>query len=481
MIWLVFIMNKILRNFLYLFFSNILTKLVVMLATINIAREFGPDNFGVFNFANVFVSYFLMLSSMGLQGLGIVKISKEKSQINKFVNNIVSLRIVLSITSYIILIILTNLTIKDNYLKNIIYITSISVLINSISIDWLYNAIQEIKYVAYSLIINNIAYFVLTVVPIYFNIYKNIYIVPMASIIAMFLSNIFLIYIYMKKFSMRLRLVFNISSFKIFLKEAWPFFFSGIFATINCNMDTLMLGFMKSNFEVGLYNSVYKLVNILTGITSIIFSPMYPVFIEYFNENKINELTLLINRVRRIIYIVVIPIIVVAITLSRETILTLYGLNYINATKAFTILMIYVAIFYIREIYGYELTAWGLQKEYMNIVLISSMYNIVGNLLLIPKYSITGAAINTLISECINLTFMYRLSRDTLLIKYENTFVFKVLLSGSIMILSIILIKFILNNVFVLVAFSGIIYLSLIILLKVVKIKDLISLLGGKK
>lgn len=242
-----------------------------------------------------------------------------------------------------------------------------------------------------------------------------------------------------------------------------------------------MLGFMKSNFEVGLYNSVYKLVNILTGITSIIFSPMYPVFIEYFNENKINELTLLINRVRRIIYIVVIPIIVVAITLSRETILTLYGLNYINATKVFTILMIYVAIFYIREIYGYELTAWGLQKEYMNIVLISSMYNIVGNLLLIPKYSITGAAINTLISECINLTFMYRLSRDTLLIKYENTFVFKVLLSGSIMILSIILIKFILNNVFVLVAFSGIIYLSLIILLKVVKIKDLISLLGGKK
>ena len=146
-----------------------------------------------------------------------------------------------------------------------------------------------------------------------------------------------------------------------------------------------------------------------------------------------------------------------------------------------TILIVYVAIFCIREIYGYELTAWGLQKKYMNIVLISSMFNIVSNLIFIPMYGINAAAINTLISEIINIMFMYKLSRKTLYFKYDNTFMLTIVFAAILMTLIIYITKYISSNVFILVSIAGIIYCICILIFKVITMKEIKSLIGGKE
>ncbi|WP_406547950.1 flippase [Clostridium ljungdahlii] len=474
-------MNKIVKNFNFMLFGNVFSRIIGVLLTVYLARKFGPSYFGIINFSNAFITYFSMIASMGLQSLGIVKIAKDKENMKKDVDIILSLRTILSIIAFIVLLIVTICINKDINTKKMIVITGISILINSFCLDWVFNALQEMKYISYSIMISSFLSFILVFIPLYLNMYTKIYIVPIASAISSIISNIYLINIYKKKGKHKINFVVDFEQYKYLISAAWPFFFSGIFATINCNIDTLMLGFMRNNYEVGLYNSVYKLVNVLTLFVSFIFVPLYPVFIEYYNNKKFDDISIVINKVRKLMYIIAIPILVVAFTLNQETIRILYGNKYIGASKVFTILIAYVSIFYIREIYGYELTAWGLQKKYMKIVLISSMFNVISNLIFIPKYGINGAAINTLISEVINIVLMYRLSRKTLHIKYDNKYIFHIIISAIFMAIIIYVTKIAATNIFVLIITAGIVYCISILKLKVVTIQEIKGLIGGKK
>lgn len=474
-------MPKVAKNFIYMLFANVFSRIIGLILTIYMARKFGPTDFGVINFSSVFIGYFSMLASMGIQSFGIVQVIKDKNNLKKNVDIIVSLRIVLSLLAFIVLIIVTFLINVDLNVKKMIVISGFSILINSLCLDWVFNALQEMKYISYSVMMTSVLSILLVFIPIYTHIYTEIYIVPIVSIIASIISNLYLATIYRKKLKNTVNFKIDTKQFLKLLQNSWPFFFSGVFATINTNFDSLMLGFMRSNYDVGLYNSVYKLINVLTLFVSFIFIPLFPILIEYFNEKKYDDLGIIINNVRKILIIFAIPMLIVAFTLSKETLFTLYGAKYMGASTVFTILISFVAIFSIRELYGYELTAWGLQKQYMKIVLLSSSINIISNAILIPKYGINGAALCTLFSEVINITLMYKLSRKTLNVKYDNGYIFRIIASAIIMSISIYLVKMTSSNIFLIAIIAGIIYLVSIFILKVITIKEVKLLFGGQK
>ena len=263
------------------------------------------------------------------------------------------------------------------------------------------------------------------------------------------------------------------------VKLSFPFFFSGIFATINCNIDTIFLGYMTNPVEVGLYNSAYKIINMLIVIATIIFTPVYPILIElYNNENSINfnKLTNLVNIVRKIIMIISIPILFISFILGKNIISTFYGETYIEASNVLSILLIYVALLYIRELYGYRLNACGLQNKYMKIVCFSAFINIVLNIILIPIWGMIGSAITTLVSEIINLIFMYYISQKYKYIKNVNNYLVKIIVSSLIISIICVFIKTYFSNA-ILISIIGLsIYIILIISIGVIKKSDLIFL-----
>ncbi|WP_406542079.1 oligosaccharide flippase family protein [Clostridium ljungdahlii] len=196
-------MNKIVKNFNFMLFGNVFSRIIGVLLTVYLARKFGPSYFGIINFSNAFITYFSMIASMGLQSLGIVKIAKDKENMKKDVDIILSLRTILSIIAFIVLLIVTICINKDINTKKMIVITGISILINSFCLDWVFNALQEMKYISYSIMISSFLSFILVFIPLYLNMYTKIYIVPIASAISSIISNIYLINIYKKRENIR--------------------------------------------------------------------------------------------------------------------------------------------------------------------------------------------------------------------------------------------------------------------------------------
>mgnify|MGYP001321922484 CR=1 FL=1 len=347
-----------------------------------------------------------MIASFGIPNFGIISIAKNKENTDGLVNTFTSLRLLLGIFSYIALFIVVLFISKNSETKIMILLSGMFIIINAFNVDWVFNALQELKYVAISTVLKNLIYslFVFIIFIIFNN--NSIYFVPISLFFGYLVSTIYIFCQYCFKYKKRFSFMWRLREYKSILQKSYPFFFSGIFATINCNIDTLMLGLIRSDFEVGLYNSVYKIVSILILFIGFVFTPIYPLLIQYHNEKKYKELEIILNNVRKIINILAVPLGLGALIINKEIILTIYGSRYKEATIAFIILMLYVSILFVREIYAYQLSAWDMQKKYLKVVLISATYNVISNLILIPIYGLNAAAFNTAVSELLNLFIM---------------------------------------------------------------------------
>lgn len=465
--------NRIIKNFFSLAFANIFGQVITFLITVYLARKFGPSDFGLINVSNAFVTYFAAIASLGLQTLGIIEIAKNKENLKKNVDSILTLRVLLSLGAYIILILTVIFMKKDFSTKLMILISGTSIIATSFYVDWIFTALQEMKYISYSVVIKNIVNSLIVILAISSGLYDKVYIVPIALAIATLLSGIYLMRVYLKKYKVKYTFTIELKEYKRLIANSWPFFFSGVFATVNSNISTIMLGFLKTNAEAGLYNAVYKIVSVLIVFVSLIFTPIYPLLIEYYNDKRYSDLERIVSGVRKIIHLISVPILVVSLFLSKETIMTVYGKDYMGATGVFTVLISYIAFMYIREIYGYQLTAWNMQKKYMKIVLISSSYNIISNLILVPRLGINAAAANTLISELINLVLMSRTSRSIVKLNYDNKHVWKLGITGVLISIFVVLFKNLTSNAFIIVGATGIVYVVLVLLTGAMTISEL--------
>ena len=90
------------------------------------------------------------------------------------------------------------------------------------------------------------------------------------------LGNIWFIPIYQKMFQ-KIKLEFSFPFWKELFIQSFPLAFAAIMIGIYYNLDMVMLGYMKSEADVGIYNAAYKIF--LLGVLpfQLIFSAFFPV------------------------------------------------------------------------------------------------------------------------------------------------------------------------------------------------------------
>lgn len=464
----------------YLAIGQILTYILSFATTVILARTLNPDGFGILTFAGSFISYFAILASFGINGMAVPELTKDKEiQLTK-INKILSFKIVLTIISFLLLLVILPFINKPAVIKLTILTSGISLFISSISIEWVFTAMQEMKFISISNIINSFLYALLIVIGIWIFGNQRIYIIPIFSVIASAVANIYLFLKLNKKIKYKYNFNIKFNDFKYLILQSYPFLFSGVFALFNTNIDMLIIGFVGTGTQLGLYSCAYKFVGLCTTLAAFIYRPVYPIFSKSFYDKDYNLLDKTLNQIRRIIYIIALPIASVTVLLSKDILKLFFGEKYIDAWIPLIILMIFVALYYVREIYGYALMAWGQQKKYMKIVMYSSTVNIVGNLVLIPVFGIIGASVATLISEIINLTCMFYQANKTYKIKYENGYVFKIIVSNLFLMIIIVLMKYFNVNLILIMIIVGIVYLAMLFLLRVIDIKEIKTLISKK-
>src|SRR3989338_3984510 len=268
------------------------------------------------------------------------------------------------------------------------------------------------------------------------------------------------------------KLVRKISRYSIFAMAA------GVGMVILGYTDTILLTYFSGLTSVALYNVALPTAKVLMYFPRSIAGILLPLISELWAKKEKALIREGIESLYKYTIIIIIPLVFMILSFSDLLIGTLFGKDYVVASNALKILSIGMifAVLYVVNIDFFS----GIGKPEINnlIVYSAALFNLVANIIMIPIWGITGAAISTTISYFIMMAIGLAKIRGYIKIKFPVKIWAKTLIAGIIFVFIISFLKWILaTNVWIeavlILAIAGLAYLVSLFLLKVVDINEL--------
>lgn len=378
-----------------------------------VSKTLGPEYLGKVNFATSFVSYFILISSVGIPTYGIVICAKnrnDKEKLKKCVCELLYINLFFVILSYILLILVVCFSEKLKEYGVLIAINSLSICFTAIGMDWFFNALEKFQYITSLSIIFKVISFFLIIIMVHDK--DDYYVYALITVLATVGSNL-CNFIYARPYLHCYRL--SEINIKRHLIPIMTFFAASIAGTINANTDTLMIGILDGNYSVGIYSFSVKIKNLLVSVMSAGLTVFIPRFSKFVSEGRDRKF-------REEFRIVVILTMSIAIATSgyvilfvNEIILLLGGKSYMEAKSSIIVLTLCIIILGMTWTLGVGvLQVIGREKYYTKTIIVACIINVVLNTLLIPQLHSVGASIATLFTEICNMLLFYYYSKDYL-------------------------------------------------------------------
>ncbi|WP_423188942.1 flippase [Alkalibacterium sp. f15] len=395
------VVTKIIKNAGWLVGDKIFTMIIGVFVTATIARYFGPEIFGQYNYALSFVALFTAFSTLGLETLTVKSILDKDYDEGTVLCTSLVLRVVGGIfltvmSSFIIRIIEPN----DRELHILVLIMSFAMVIKALEvIEYWIQAYQKAKI---SSIIRMGAYVItagLKLALVFFNgnliHYATIYMFDALII------GIGLIIAYSRNIENKYKWKFDLVYARKILSQSWYLILSGLMVTIYMKIDQVMLGaMMPTKVEVGVYSAAVQVASMWYFVPMAIIVSFKPVIMK---KKKTDE--------KKYIYTVQVLYTIVTwlsiafglfiLIFSGFIIDLLYGSDFSKAASILSI-SIWAGTF---AMIGTASSTWlvceGLHKYNTIFVFSGAISNVLLNILLIPYLGGYGAAIATLVSQFI--------------------------------------------------------------------------------
>lgn len=179
------------------------------------------------------------------------------------------------------------------------------------------------------------------------------------------------------------------------LREGLPFSAMAVIQSFYTRLDVVLLGQLSSPLAVGLYSVAYKPVNMMVNVGATASGTLFPFIVQAEGEEGGARL----SRVARV-FGVAAPAIALALSgLSRPLIEVLYGASYADAAPLLTVLAWSAAAYWLYAPVGIALQARGFERWWLAVLAGGLALNATGNVLTIPRWGASGAAVTMLLSE----------------------------------------------------------------------------------
>lgn len=186
------------------------------------------------------------------------------------------------------------------------------------------------------------------------------------------------------------------TKYKELLTFSFPLLLTGVLTSVFNDLDTLLLGyFIPGTEDVALYNVVYPLANLLITAMSAFGFIFLPIISGLHSEGNYDGLNRMYQVVTKWVFVVTLPVFLVMFTFPSQLISLTYGAKYAYGSHILSILVIGFFIHTIAGMNSQVTSSIGRPKLLMYVNGIAAVMNTILNVLLIPEYGPTGAAIAT--------------------------------------------------------------------------------------
>lgn len=92
---------RFIKNFIYLLLSQLISYVLNFFIALIIAKKVGPTHFGEFFLIATIQNFFILIADFGINTLYLRDISKKGELLNTYLNNVLSIKLLLFIIAYI--------------------------------------------------------------------------------------------------------------------------------------------------------------------------------------------------------------------------------------------------------------------------------------------------------------------------------------------------------------------------------------------
>lgn len=396
-------MKKASRNFLSLFISDGMTRIIGLAATVYIARMLAVEGFGLINYCLAFISYALLFANPGLTIIGTREIAKAPHD-HRFIEETLGLRLVLAILMFAVFFVGTVVIPGDITTKRVILVYALTLFPFAVLLEFVFQGREEMVYIGVARIIQYGVY--LGILLFFLKSARGVLVVPLGFVIGYVIAAIFLICVFISKYrSFRFR--FSISQWGMILRASVPVGLAIIFNHATISLPPIVLGIFHTNYEVGIYSAGYKIVFMLLIIERVFYYVFFPVLAKQFAKNP-EKLKSNFAFLTRMLFALTIPLTLGGLVLGPRIIDLIYGHAFHEAVGVFRILLLYFMMAPINTIFGYGLIAIDQERRFFKIITITAVMSAVLIIILGMESGSVGAAWALLIAETISIILMNR-------------------------------------------------------------------------
>lgn len=255
------------------------------------------------------------------------------------------------------------------------------------------------------------------------------------------------------------------------LKTAWPFAITGALGILLTNTDILIISWMRSASEVGIYSAGIRIIQVLYLVPTIIQLGTLPI-LSRFARKEDEKFRAGFEYILGLSFLASIPLSLGGVILGTGIMRLVFGSAYAVGGLAFSILMIGLSFDYAGSIIANGIFAYDRQKILIISSAIGGVGNVIFDLIFIPRWGIAGSAIATLFAQILSNWYLWhsmkRLNPFRVLPHLK-----KVVASAAVMAAATSLLAILHTNLLLNIAASGLIYLCMLIVLKEPLLADL--------
>lgn len=385
-----------------------------------VSRILMPEGMGKISFATSLITYFNMFAQLGIPTYGIracARARDDREELTRTAHELLAINLIMSIFSYIVLFICLFTIPRLREEKTLFIVISFTIILTAIGMEWLYKGLEQYTYIT----IRSVIFKFIALIGMFLLVHsKNDYVkYGGVTIFAASASNILNFVNAHKYIDLHYQGRYDL---KRHLKSILIFLAMSVATTIYTNLDTVMLGFMASDADVGYYTAAVKIKVILVSIVTSLGAVLLPRSSYYIENKQMDRFQELSAKAIEFVVVIAVPMMVYFMIFAAQGIYFLSGKAFTGSILPMQVIMPTLLIIGLSNILGMQvLVPLGKEKIVLHSEIAGAITDLVINLMLIPGLKATGAAIGTVVAEFVVLLWQYMSLRTSINTAFRKT------------------------------------------------------------
>lgn len=456
--------QTIIKNVFWLSFGQVLSRVIRAGIIIYAARVLGAAGYGVFSYAMGLAAFFTIFGDLGVSGIMTREVAQKPEQAQRYFSTSFWIKLALVLFAAIAIIFAAPYFSKIEGAKQLLPLVAVLIFFDNIR-DFCtayFRGKEKMEYEAFVAVFTNLAITAFGFAILY--IIRTPFALSASYVISAGAGMLAAIFILRKELSGIIE-NFDRQLVNPILSNAWPFALLGLLGAFMLNVDLVMLGWMRSAVDIGLYSAGQKIIQVLYTFPAIIASSTFPTLSRLKGQNEHAKVSSIMGKTIATTLFLAIPTMVGGIILAKPLMIFVYGPEYSDASYAFQILLATLIFAFPNALLSNFVFVHNKQKKMARYMIFAATGNIVLNAALIPRFGIAGASIATLFVQVVYSAMTLRLAKtlsDFKILPYTR----RIILAAIVMGLFALLFDAAGIQVIVNIIFSGAIYIFMLFLLK---------------